>query len=100
MVLSLMAIYTAVMNESAILSLIDEEIAKLQKVRSLLAASGGSDAFSSVLGRGRKKAAKSLVVSTTPAKRKRKLSAEGRARIAEAQKKRWAALKKKQAQAK
>lgn len=72
------------MNISKILSTIDAEIAKLQEVRKLLV---GGEAKS---GSGRNKH-----VSATPANKvKRKLSAEGRARIAAAQKARWARARK------
>jgi hypothetical protein len=64
----------------SILAEIDVEIARLQKVKELLSISGVASGNQ----------------STTPAKKrsKRKLSPEARARIAEAQKKRWAAVKK------
>ena len=65
-----------------ILAQIDEEIARLTQVRSLLAGSGSS--ASGLSGRKAKKA---------PAKPKksRVLSPEARKRIADAQRKRWAA---------
>jgi hypothetical protein len=71
---------------SEILLEIDREIAQLQRARTLLA--GGS-------ADGRKKAAAAPVVSK-PAKRKKKrnLTPEGRKRIAEAVKRRWAEQKK------
>ena len=72
------------MNISKILTTIDAEIAKLQEVRKLLV---GDEAKP---GPGRPKKA-----AGTPVKKaKRKLSAEGRARIAAAQKARWAKQRK------
>ncbi|HEY4354166.1 MAG TPA: hypothetical protein VGN16_00345 [Acidobacteriaceae bacterium] len=72
------------MNISKILATIDTEIAKLQEVRKLLV--GGE----TKPGRGRPKKAAAVPVK----KAKHKLSAEGRARIAAAQKARWAKAKK------
>ena len=62
------------MNVTEILRTLDSEITRLQRARDLLAG-GGGDAVG------------------TPKKR-RPMSAETRARIAEAQRKRWAAVKK------
>jgi hypothetical protein len=75
---------------SEILLEIDKEIARLQQVRGLLA---GETPKAS---RGRKK---SVTSASAPAKKaaKRKLSPEGRKRIAEAMKRRWAERKKQQA---
>jgi len=66
-----------------ILAQIDSEIARLQQARKLLATIG---VISTPAGH---KAAKAVSASK-PAKRRR-ISAEGRKRIAEAQRKRWAA---------
>ncbi|SDE82856.1 hypothetical protein [Terriglobus roseus] len=75
------------MNTNEILSAIDGEIAKLQEVRSLL--TGYSDPTGTPKrGRGRPK----KTVSAHPVKRV--LSEDAKARIAAAQKKRWAAQKK------
>jgi len=76
------------MTTIEIISAIDEEITKLQRVRSLL--SGYSDPTPTAIKRrpGRPKKA----VSAKPVKRV--LSPEAKARIAAAQKKRWAAHKK------
>lgn len=68
-----------------ILAQIDDEIARLTQVRSLLAGSGSL--ASSLSGRRAKKA-------PTKAK-KRVLSPEARKRIADAQRKRWAAQRAK-----
>jgi hypothetical protein len=64
-----------------ILSQIDREIALLQQARALLAGSAA-------------KAKKTAVSAAKPAKKKRRLSPEGRRRIAEAVKRRWAEQKK------
>jgi hypothetical protein len=73
------------MSANDILALIDAEVAALQNARSLLAGTAAKR------GPGRPKSA---VASTPKTKKKRKLSPEGRAKIAEGQRKRWAALKK------
>src|ERR1035437_10597587 len=70
------------MDSQSIISAIDAEIAKLQQARSLLA-SGGE--VSRVTTR------KTAKVRAEPTKRV--ISPEARARIAEAQRKRWAAAK-------
>ena len=71
------------MGVSDILSEIDREIERLQQARTLL--SGGD-------GRTAKRAVSAG--SEKPPKRKRNLSPEGRKRIAEAVKRRWAKQKK------
>lgn len=76
-----------------ILAQIDEEIASLQKARALLAASGLVTAAPATR-RGRPKKSVAAPSPSKPAK-KRNLSPEGRARIAEAVKRRWAAQKRK-----
>ncbi len=86
------------MQVSRILAEIDAEIAKLQQARALLAPAR-SEAHS---GRGRPKGSKNAaaakpVVAAKP--RKRKLSPEGRKRIADAMKKRWAERRKQNAKA-
>ena len=68
------------MGLTEILSQIDREIALLQQARALLAGSGAQ--------------AKKSAASANPAKKKRRLSPEGRRRIAEAVKRRWAEQKK------
>ena len=72
------------MGVSEILLQIDREIAQLQQARALLA--GGSAAAP-------KKAA-AAPAAKKPAKKKRNLTPEGRKRIAEAVKRRWAEQKK------
>jgi len=72
----------------SILAQIDEEIAKLQQIRSLLATTGVAA-----------KAVTAPKAKKTPAKAKgkkrRTMSPEARKRIADAQRKRWAAQKAK-----
>jgi hypothetical protein len=77
-----------------IVAQIDEEIARLQHARSLLAASGISVALPAV-GRGRPKKDSGATAVSKPVKKKRNLSPDGRARIAEAVKRRWAKQKAK-----
>jgi len=80
------------MSTESILAQIDVEIERLTQVRSLLAAT--SKVAPTVTGR---KAKKPTAVVTAPAKAKksRVLSPEARKRIADAQRKRWAAQKAK-----
>lgn len=72
------------MSLDNLLSTIDAEIARLQQARALLA------------GTSTKTRGKSAASATAAPKKKarRKLSAEARKRIADAQRKRWAAQKK------
>jgi hypothetical protein len=72
---------------SRIIAEIDAEIAKLQQARKLL---GGIS--ESTKGPGRPKGSKNAKVAAAP--RKRKLSPEGRKRIADAMKRRWAERRK------
>ena len=74
------------MGVSEILVQIDREIAQLQKARTLLA--GGSTSAP------KKTAAPLAAKKTTKRKKKRNLTPEGRKRIAEAVKRRWAEQKK------
>jgi hypothetical protein len=76
-----------------ILAGIDQEIARLQHARSLLAGDQPRR------GRPRgstsaKKATKAVKTAKPAGRKKRKLSAEGRKRIADAMRKRWAERKK------
>jgi hypothetical protein len=73
------------MSANDILSLIDAEIANLQQARALLVASTNGK----LPDRPKKT---TLLVAKL--RKKRTMSPEGRARIAEAQRKRWAAKKK------
>ena len=82
------------MEVSRILAEIDAQIAKLQQARALLA---GTTQSASRTGRGRPKGSKNSAAAAIPAvtsPRKRKLSPEGRKRIADAMKKRWAERRK------
>jgi hypothetical protein len=81
------------MEVSRIIAEIDAQISKLQQARELLA---GTTAKSGK-GPGRPKGSKNAqhpVVASTPSARKRKLSPEGRKRIADAMKRRWAERRK------
>lgn len=73
---------------------IDSEISRLQQARALLIGEPAKR------GPGRPKAASGRKVAapaaSKPAKRKRRLSPEGRKRIADAMRKRWAERKKQQ----
>jgi hypothetical protein len=82
-------------NES-ILSMIEAEIARLMQVRTLLASTG--KVSTKLTERKAQKAvvpAKAKAKTKSRKKVKRVLSPEARARIAEAQRKRWAAQKSK-----
>lgn len=85
------------MEVSRIIAEIDGQIAKLQQARALLA---GTTQTASRTGRGRPKGSKNAAAavakaaSPATAPRKRKLSPEGRKRIADAMKKRWADRRK------
>jgi hypothetical protein len=80
---------------SRILEEIDAQISKLQQARELL--SGTVVKISK--GRGRPKGSKNAKTAAKSA-RKRKISPEGRKRIAEAMKKRWAERRKQAAASK
>ncbi len=79
------------MEVSGIIAQIDAQIAKLQQARALLAGTTTGQT-----GRGRPKGSKNgAKAAATPKKAtKRKLSPEGRKRIADAMKKRWAERRK------
>jgi len=78
------------MDVSQILSAIDAEISRLQQARQAVAALDGASPIPP-RRRGRPKAnAAAATADTTPRKRKRNLSPEGRKRIQEAMKRRWA----------
>ena len=79
------------MTNESILALIDAEIVKLTRVRNLLATTGKVAAM--VTAPAAKKAAKAAPAKK--AKKRRTLSPEARKRIADAQRKRWAAQKAK-----
>jgi hypothetical protein len=71
-----------------ILAELDQEIARLQQARTLLA--GGT--VRKPRGPNKKSATVAIVAASAP--KKRKLTPEGRKRIAEAMKRRWAERKK------
>jgi hypothetical protein len=76
-----------------ILATIDLEIAQLQRARALLSG-GAAPVAKKKAGRPKKVVAAVVAAATKPAKKKkRNLSPEGRKRIAEAVKRRWAAQK-------
>jgi hypothetical protein len=79
-----------------ILALLDAEIATLKEARRLLSADSTESPVPRKAGRPRKAENALLTAGTATAKtkKKRNLSPEGRARIAEAVKRRWAAQKK------
>jgi hypothetical protein len=78
---------------SRIIAEIDAQILKLQQARTLLSGTAKSAVRT---GPGRPKGSKNTAATTT-APRKRKLSPEGRKRIADAMKKRWADRRKQNA---
>ena len=83
------------MEVSRIIAEIDAQISKLQQARALLA---GTTVTATRAGRGRPKGSKNAAsAAPVTAPRKRKLSPEGRKRIAEAMKKRWAERRKQNA---
>jgi hypothetical protein len=75
-----------------VIALIDAEIAVLKEARALLA--NGSAVAVAKRKAGRPPKVQSDTATTPKRKKKRNLSPEGRARIAEAAKKRWAAQRK------
>lgn len=79
------------MEVNRIIAEIDAQISKLQQARALLAGT----TVAPRAGRGRPKGSKNASAATAP--RKRKLSPEGRKRIADAMKKRWAERRKQNA---
>ena len=79
------------MEVSRIIAEIDAQISKLQQARALLAGTAPSAVRT---GPGRPKGSKNAAAG---APRKRKLSPEGRKRIADAMKKRWAERRKQNA---
>jgi hypothetical protein len=77
----------------SILAQIDSEIARLKQARSLLANTGKVAA--KIIERTTKKAPAKVKTKTAKARKTRVLSPEARKRIADAQRKRWAAQKAK-----
>ena len=85
--------YNSGMALKELLSLIDAEIATLKEARALLATGSAVTAAPRKAGRPPKVVASSPKASPRK-KKKRVISPEGRARISEAVKRRWAAQKK------
>lgn len=88
------------MEVSRIIAEIDAQISKLQQARTLLAGIAQTASKGPGRPRGRKAAAKATPTAAAPktaTKPKRKLSPEGRKRIADAMKKRWAERRKQSA---
>jgi hypothetical protein len=78
------------MDTQAIIAALDQEIARLHEVRALLgSAAKANEAASSKRGPGRPKELASVTVP-----KKRILTPEAKAKIADAQKKRWAKARK------
>lgn len=77
------------MEVTSIIAEIDMQIQKLQQARDLLAGTGAEEAPRRGPGRPKGSKAASTTAASTEG-RKRKLSPEGRKRIAEAMKRRWA----------
>ena len=75
------------MNTSELLANIDDEISRLRQVRALLAGDGAGK-------RGGSRPAASFEFGANRTHKRHTMSAAGRARIAAAQKKRWAKLKR------
>jgi len=81
------------MDVSKIVAEIDAKIASLQQARAVLVGLDETVVVTAKPRRGRPKGSKNAaksVAAAKPAKRKRNLSPEGRKRIAEAMKRRWA----------
>ncbi len=79
------------MDVSKIVAEIDAKIASLQQARAVLVDLDESTAaIKPRRGRPKGSSSKAKTTSAKPAKRKRNLSPEGRKRIAEAMKRRWA----------
>jgi hypothetical protein len=80
------------MNTEDIIEQIDLEISKLQQARALL--SGASSvSIKRGAGRPKKSAIAARILAVKPTTPKRVMSAEGKAKIADAQKARWAKAK-------
>ncbi len=72
------------MQRSEIISAIDQELSTLRRVRELLQSSGSSEGFKAI----------AETVTSTKGRKRRTMSAEARARIGLAQKRRWAKQRK------
>ena len=80
----------SVMNTAKMIAALDEELARLRQVRDLLAGGASEEPVKRKRGRPAKTAMKTVAPAVV---KKRNLSDEARQRIAEAQKRRWAAQK-------
>jgi hypothetical protein len=80
------------MDVNRILSELDSEIARLQQIRAALSGAAGTEV--TARRRGRPKGSKNVATSASTPRKKRQLSPEGRKRIADAMKKRWAERRK------
>jgi hypothetical protein len=78
----------------SIIEAIDAEIEHLQQARAILTDTTNAFSTAKISRRGRPKGSKNAVKATPVTTAKRTMSAEGRARIAAAQKKRHAAKKR------
>jgi hypothetical protein len=83
-------------HTNQIIHVIDAEIARLQQAKALLLG-GNSVAHKSRVGRPPASPAPAAHAPKASKRKKRRLSAEGRKRIADAMKKRWAERRKQQA---
>ena len=87
------------MNTAKIISALDDELARLRQVRDLLAGQSSDEPQSRRRGRAPQAQSKAAPrngngATAKPARKKRVLSEEARQRIADAQKRRWAAAKR------
>jgi hypothetical protein len=82
------------MDVSKIISEIDAKIASLQQARSVLLGLDDTTVVAPKPRRGRPKGSVNAVKTVKPAIRKRNLTPEGRKRIADAMKRRWADRRK------
>ncbi len=80
------------MNTAKLLATLDEELGRLRQVRALLA--GEEPAAPVKRKRGRPAKNAPVYIAPPQTTKKRQLSEEARQRIAEAQKRRWAAQKR------
>jgi hypothetical protein len=82
------------MDVTKIVAEIDAKIASLQQARAVLVGLNLSDGEIAPRRRGRPKGSKNGIKTLAAPKKKRNLSPEGRKRIAEAMKRRWAERRK------
>jgi len=82
------------MDVSKIVAEIDAKIASLQQARAVLVDLDETSAAAKRRGRPKGSTSAAKTVAAKPVKRKRNLTPEGRKRIADAMKRRWAARRK------